>query len=402
MKRLLVYTENYLFGGGNRYMIDLTNAIGKSFDNIVIASNLSGIFPDDISRLEFPCTIKTVPIFTKNMMYHYWLQYMATPLRMIIWIAMLPLEPIIFIYNLVVCFSLLIKTQPSLVVSCNGGYPGSRSTLIMIISTCLCRVPSVLSVVSTPQPLKSTFSFYSRVVDWLIYSSTRIIIVNSNMIAKQLIQTRRFPNDKIIVIHNGLEDSAYIKDPDVQFSLNGKVLIGCVSRVEYAKGVTYLFDAYRSIFKDAQDSKLILAGNGDAHEMLSRKINELGLDGNVLLMGHVKAEMVEELISTFHIYVLPSLHEGFPYSILEAMRAGCAIIATNVGGIPEAISNGEDGILVEARSSEALCGALIRLLSDRVLRAQLGKKARERFLKDFKLDVMQEKLKEIFIDKELI
>ena len=112
MKRLLVYTENYLFGGANRYMIDLTNAIGKLFDKVVIASNSSGIFPDDISRLEFSCTIETVPIFTKNMIYHYWLQYMSTPLRRIIWIATLPLEPIIFIYNLVACFLLLIKTQP--------------------------------------------------------------------------------------------------------------------------------------------------------------------------------------------------------------------------------------------------------------------------------------------------
>ena len=272
----------------------------------------------------------------------------------------------------------------------------------MIITARLCGVPSVLSVVSIPYPPKSTFRFYSRVVDWLIYSSTRIIIVNSNIIAKLLIQTRRFPNDKIVIIHNGLEDSKHIKDPDIQSSLDGKVLIGCVSRVEYAKGVTYLFDAYLSIFKDVQDSKLILVGYGDAYEILSRETDWLGLDGNVLLMGHVKAEMVEELINTFHIYVLPSLHEGFPYSILEAMRAGCAIIATNVGGIPEAISNGEDGILVEARSSEVLRDALIRLLSDRALRVKLGKKARERFLKDFKLDVMQEKLREIFIGKELI
>jgi len=402
MTRLLVYTENYLFGGANRYMIDMTNAIGEFFDNIVIASNPSGVFPDDLSRLRFPYIIETVAIFTKNLIYHYYLQYLVTPLRMILWVAMLPLEPIIFLYNLAVCSLLLIKIKPSLVLCCNGGYPGSRSTLIMLIAARVFAIPAALSVVSTPHPPKKLFRFYSKITDRIIYSSTRVIIVNAETSANALREIRNFPNEKIVVVHNGLEDRNHINKYDTIPSPDNPVLIGCISRIEYAKGVTYLFDAYARLCRNTKKSKLILAGYGDVYTILSSKIDELGLRDCVVLMGHVDAKTVDELLDTFHIYVLPSLHEGFPYSILEAMRAGCAIIATEVGGIPEAIFNGEDGLLVEARSSEALYDALKKLLSDRILCARLGINARKRFLKDFQLQNMHKQLKKVFVSAGLV
>lgn len=384
-------------------MIDVANAIAGVFDEAVIASNPSGVFQEDISRLRSPCARKTVPILTKNMIYHFWLQDVRAPIRRFFWLLMLPMEPLIFLYNLAICLGLLLRTKPALVICCNGGYPGSRSTLIMIIAARLIGVPSVLSIVSTPHQPSTIFRSYSWMVDRLIHSSTRLVIVNSRMIKRLLVEERKFPGEKIEVIYNGLEDNDLFNTRAGESRLaDGRVVVGCVCRVEYAKGVTYLFDAYLGVRGNMQDSQLILAGDGDAYEVIRRRIADLGLEGSIVLLGQVKSETVDELVNGFDIYVLPSLHEGFPYSILEAMRAGCAIIATSVGGIPEAINDGEHGILVEARSSEKLGEALRRLVSDHTLRKQLGMNARNRFLREFRLQNMHQKLLEVFLQTGLV
>ena len=116
--------------------------------------------------------------------------------------------------------------------------------------------------------------------------------------------------------------------------------------MDVAKGALLLFDAFAHLAKRHPGLRLVLAGHGDASAELARRTEALGLQNQVQLLGHYDGG-IDLLLTTFDLYVFPSLLEGFPYSIIESMRAGRTIIATNVGGIPEAIMDGKDGLLIE-------------------------------------------------------
>jgi glycosyltransferase involved in cell wall biosynthesis len=141
--------------------------------------------------------------------------------------------------------------------------------------------------------------------------------------------------------------------------------------------------------------KLVIIGSGNALNELSAKVDSMGLADKVLLPGHYSGD-VSLLLSDFDIYVFPSLMEGFPYSILEAMRSGCAIATTNVGGIPEAITDGVDGILVEPASTEDLVLGLAKLINDRELRYKVSNNARKKFEENFTLNQMTFAVRKIF------
>jgi glycosyltransferase involved in cell wall biosynthesis len=124
------------------------------------------------------------------------------------------------------------------------------------------------------------------------------------------------------------------------------------------------------------------------------RVGELGLQGQVRLTGNYNGD-INELLLSFDIYAFPSLWEGFPYSVIEAMRAGCPIIATNVGGIPEAIRNRVEGLLIPPSSVEALESAIEELMNNADLRNMLGENAKNRFLDMFTIEKMNERLQEI-------
>ena len=110
-------------------------------------------------------------------------------------------------------------------------------------------------------------------------------------------------------------------------------------------------------------SKTIIIGNGEEHEKLLEYIRIQNLEDSVFCIGFVPD--AQTLLAGIDIFVLPSTKEGLPYVILEALNAERPVIATKVGGIPDIIKNGENGLLVPAKSPTALASALKELLSDR-------------------------------------
>jgi glycosyltransferase involved in cell wall biosynthesis len=120
---------------------------------------------------------------------------------------------------------------------------------------------------------------------------------------------------------------------------------------------------------------LLIAGTGDLQMALAEEARQLGVADRVRFLG-LRLD-VPELLQIFDVYALPSVSEGMPMSLIEAMAAGCAIVATNVGGIGTMIQSEESGLLVPPRSPDALGAAIRRLLTDRVLCDRLGRSARD-------------------------
>ena len=254
----------------------------------------------------------------------------------------------------------------------------------MVLASKLLRIPALLSIVSMPAPRSRLLSFYERALDYLVWQSTDAVIVNAHAIARALREKRGISLDKVHVIYNGLE----IKEMSGKGGQGEKVRIGCVARMDRAKGVLYLLDAFAQLARKYQQLQLVLVGDGDAFQELRSRIEQYDLSDRVEMHGHYHGS-IDELLCTLDIYLFPSLWEGFPYSIIEAMSAGCTIISTKVGGIPEAIRDGENGLLIDPASTAAIADAIEKLIRDPNLRARLGASARKRFTQKFSLASME-------------
>ncbi|WP_244487680.1 MULTISPECIES: glycosyltransferase family 4 protein [unclassified Aureimonas] len=143
------------------------------------------------------------------------------------------------------------------------------------------------------------------------------------------------------------------------------------------KGTFDLIESFASIVPNHEGARLIIGGNGQVDEA-AVLIRERGLDGHAVLAGWVDGAKKTELLATSGIYALPSYNEGLPMSVLEAMAAGLAVVTTRVGGIPELVTDGVDGILLEPGDRVGLSRALDALLGDDKMRRRIAEAGRAR------------------------
>lgn len=151
------------------------------------------------------------------------------------------------------------------------------------------------------------------------------------------------------------------------------------------KGTPELIEALASPELRQREWSATLAGNGPVDQYRT-SVASLGLSGRISLPGWRNADQVRDLLHSADILILPSHHEGLPMAILEAMAAGVTVISTPVGAIPDAIIDGETGLLVTPGDPAALAGAILRLLDDVSLRRALAANARARCERMFTID----------------
>jgi len=149
----------------------------------------------------------------------------------------------------------------------------------------------------------------------------------------------------------------------LQIEEDEKVII-FVGTLRPVKGVKYLIQAMNIIRQEDAKVRLLLVGDGEEKQSLERLVKELGLEEAVKFVGEVPNEKVPQYMVASDILVLPSLSEGFPNVLLEAMASGLPIVATNVDGVPEIISHDENGLLVEPGDSHQLAEAILSLLQN--------------------------------------
>jgi glycosyltransferase involved in cell wall biosynthesis len=187
---------------------------------------------------------------------------------------------------------------------------------------------------------------------------------------------RRYPDQagKISVIHNGVQLAGVSRDrAAVRAALDlGNQVVGIIAaRVDGNKGHDTLLHAMAKLQEQGLPATLLVVGDGAAREPLEALAAErkLGRD-RVRFLGF--RTDVPDLLAASDFFVLPSLTEGLPLCILEAMASRLPVIATPVGGIPELISDGEHGYLIPVNDIDALAGAIATLAGDASLRQRLG------------------------------
>lgn len=219
-------------------------------------------------------------------------------------------------------------------------------------------------------------------------------IVTVSEFSKTALVTKGINEQKIQAIHNGIPDISDESDKreEVRKSLGiaeDCLLIGTACRLASQKGLQWFLHAIALIVKKRQDVRFVIWGDGPLKDELTSLANSLEINSYITFAGY-RSDIVSCLPS-LDVFVMSSFAEFFSIALLEAMRAALPIVATRVGGNPEAIEEGAHGILVPFADPAALADGVLKLLSDDVLRQAMATRARERFLAEFTSDKMVEK-----------
>ena len=231
---------------------------------------------------------------------------------------------------------------------------------------------------------------------------THKIICCSKAVEDFVRDYERIKPSKTVVIYNGVDEgnfSTFKNGSSAKAQLgvdSGVSLVGTVSSLAPHKGHKYLIQAAPMILDILPSTKFLIVGDGILREKLEEQVKNLNLISNVIFTGTRKN--IPDLLSAMDIFVLPSCsREGLGISIIEAMAAEKPVVATDIGGIPEVVKNGETGFLVLSRNSEALAQAIIELLRNPKKANTMGKKGRIRFQEKFTNKRMLSEVENLYV-----
>lgn len=163
-----------------------------------------------------------------------------------------------------------------------------------------------------------------------------------------------------------------------------------------AKGLFELIDAFRLLYREHPDLHLILVGAGEDGKALATEAAEANVGDRVHFVGARPHDEIPGWLSAADVFVLPSWHEGLPNAVVEAMACERPVVATRVGGIPEAVEDGESGVLVERGDVEALADAITLLAKDSTRRASMGAAGRRIVERRFTWEKNAEKTVQVY------
>ncbi len=220
-----------------------------------------------------------------------------------------------------------------------------------------------------------------RLYNWVdrsvLRSADRIVTVSDSM-TRLLVEQHHVRPDKIRLIHNAVEPDAAAHSTEAEvrarhaISPHAKV-VGVIGRLSPEKGQLIFLKAMKIAIQACPDVKALLVGDGEDRALLEQYVRDNGLTDYVVFTNY--RENVAEYYRILDLLVLPSISEGLPNVVLEAMSCGVPVLATSVGGVPE-ILDGTNGVLVPPGDSDALAQHMIELLGNDSLRARLGVEGR--------------------------
>lgn len=236
-------------------------------------------------------------------------------------------------------------------------------------------------------------SFISKSLITLIHWITIILSHTTIAVAenvKQQIDHLPLVSGKIEVVHNGIGPIKFLDRNEARRTLciesKEKLWIGAISELHKNKGLDFLIEAFANISKENQDIALIIIGDGEKRKGLTDLAEKLGIKDKTFFLGFIPNASV--YLKAFDIFTLTSRTEAFPYAILEAGLAQTPIIASAVGGIPEAVKNGETGILIKRGDIAALKEGVNILINNSTKAAEFSQAMRKDVEQVFSLSVM--------------
>jgi len=212
----------------------------------------------------------------------------------------------------------------------------------------------------------------------------------------------RIPENRLATIPNGIDlhpvrtDAARLRE---ELGIApGATVIGTAGRLAHQKGLEFLIRAVALLEPRFPELTVLIVGEGSEQPALEEMVRTAGLQDRVRLLG-LRMD-IPDLLALFDIYALPSRWEGLPMAILEAMAASLPIVGSAVGGVPTAVREGINGLLVPPEDPVALAGALEKLLSDPQLRRRMGEAGRKRYETDFTAGQMTRRYERLYLRQD--
>lgn len=292
------------------------------------------------------------------------------------------------------CFSIIERVEPDLIFT--HGFNGPVVVEVLRHKYKL-NVPMVCSYHSEYQAPSMSRRFvaplFNGAMHWL-YRRRAMGVLGVSAFTKETLLHYGVPEAKIAYVLHGIAAR-----PCARRSLQslmpswrgeeGSIILGVASRLDTIKGLSFLLQALAIICKQC-NVHLVIVGDGPEKQRLFKQASDLQLSERVTFVGY--QANVPDWLESFDVFCLPSLSETLSLSLIEALRAGLASVASKVGGIVEVVRNEHEALLVPPTDVQALANALLRVVKDPLLRQALGMNARKRFEADFTEDRMKRQL----------
>jgi glycosyltransferase involved in cell wall biosynthesis len=279
-------------------------------------------------------------------------------------------------------------------VHCHGLYPSVWGRIAAILAGVKVRIAHA-------QNVYYWLFFRDRVkLNILAHFTTKMIAV-SEAVKKSLVGYNGISASKIVVINNSSPDAFKLfrrTKKEIRKELgfqDDDIVIACTGRLEGLKGHEFLIEAMALCLRAEPRVRCFIMGEGPLHDELAGKIRDLGLEGKVILAG-LRQDVVE-LLRGADIFVLPSpIREGMPLVLAEASSVGLPLIATDVGGNPEVVSDSVNGFIVKPKDPAAIAEKVLYLAGRPDARRAMGEKARDAWSEKFSEEKMIEKVTALY------
>ena len=288
-------------------------------------------------------------------------------------------------------FKLFMREQPHLV------HTHAWGTLVEgLVAARLARVPLVVHGEHGTLQLKSHQLRVQR-LGWALVDQ---VLSVSSRLAARMVQETRFPENRVHTIRNGVDMARFgaMSRVEARRTLDvgeREFVIGTVGRLVQVKDQAGLIEALALVARAGFRAKLVIAGEGPLRADLERRASELGIAGEVRMLGH--RPDVHTVLAALDVFVLSSVSEGLSNTILEAMATGLPVVATSVGGADELVEDGVTGLLVPPKDPQALAASLLQLARNDSLRAEMGGHGRRRAEAEFALPVMVGRYEQLYL-----
>ena len=235
-----------------------------------------------------------------------------------------------------------------------------------------------------------SFNWFLRFFEESMLHRARRIIAVSHFTKWELTKYYKIPPSKIQVIHNGVDTRKFYPTPDKlkikqELGLNpDDIAIVSVGRLYARKGLFTLIESIPSVIRKFKNAKFIISGKGQRDEMqkLLAYAKKLGVKDKIVFTGYYPDKKLPKLYQAADVFAFSTFYEHHPFAVLEALSTGLPLVTTNVGGIPETIESGKNGLLVEPFNAKQFSDSILCLLEHPVKAAEMGHLARKRILKE--------------------
>lgn len=279
-----------------------------------------------------------------------------------------------------------------------------KDTILAAPAARWCGVPVVIRTVhGLSEPFMGAQALRMNAYEWLERQVHARMVDTIIGVSKQIEDRVRAGKQgrHVTCIHNGIELEERTAADDCRAAKRRELgltddicAIGAVGRLTAVKGLETLLLAARHLLDENQKVRVVLIGDGPLRETLEARAVELGIRQNLALLGH--REDTDELMQAVDIYALPSLSEGIPMALLEAMAAGKPVAASRVGGIPEVVEDGVSGFLVEPSNPAEWAVKCRQLIRNPHMAQKMGLAARTRVEQEFSAAKMTERVSALY------